>query len=367
MDFSQACALDISVEQRLDVPEKDDFPLDEFNRPTEDWRDFENMPDFAWNLLGGQQAIRDLVQEISVEVCQTLYREVDEVDIDRSKPLKISFQPNRNSIAWYLERHDEYRIVISTLKQHVDHYNRKDPKSDLKGILTHELTHLFQYHDADGDQISEGFSENEKLIYRAQRGRMLEGMADFVRTQSGWVRHFSTRNDEVDLAPWGEAVLKVDDEGNKEVDFNGPTYQSLGWFFTWLEHLKPGIMYKLNRSLDNHDLRTWSFDAFQAPSMGGDTVQEWWNRYRRWARQPSCESCGEGMFCDTLIPEQCGAVDLGMARCVEKPAFCTMEIDWVCGCDGESYRNACEASRAGVSLMARSDCETFANGLRPPD
>lgn len=64
---------------------------------------------------------------------------------------------------------------------------------------------------------------------------------------------------------------------------------------------------------------------------------------------PSCEAgCPEGTFCGSSLG-LCGAGD-DIGSCVALPTQCPDEGPPVCGCDGELYANACEATRSGVSI-----------------
>lgn len=63
--------------------------------------------------------------------------------------------------------------------------------------------------------------------------------------------------------------------------------------------------------------------------------------------------CADGLYCADL--ERCGAGD-GSGTCKAKPDVCTMQYEPVCGCDGNTHGNACEAATAGVSVNHAGEC-----------
>jgi len=61
--------------------------------------------------------------------------------------------------------------------------------------------------------------------------------------------------------------------------------------------------------------------------------------------------CPPGFFCQTATGD-CG----GVATCAEIPAGCPKNLDPVCGCDGKTYGNACEAAAAQMSVAHGGEC-----------
>jgi Kazal-type serine protease inhibitor-like protein len=65
--------------------------------------------------------------------------------------------------------------------------------------------------------------------------------------------------------------------------------------------------------------------------------------------------CAPSEFCNFPIEAICGSAD-GTGTCEAVPEACTEILDPVCGCDGVSYGNACDAHSKGQSIASVGAC-----------
>ncbi len=65
--------------------------------------------------------------------------------------------------------------------------------------------------------------------------------------------------------------------------------------------------------------------------------------------------CNDNEWCDFPTSSMCGAADQP-GVCRVRPEFCLEIFDPVCGCDGMTYGNECEAHAAGVDVSSEGPC-----------
>jgi hypothetical protein len=68
-------------------------------------------------------------------------------------------------------------------------------------------------------------------------------------------------------------------------------------------------------------------------------------------------TCAANEYCKFTLNAMCGRAD-AQGVCARKPSSCTNFDSPVCGCDGVTYRNACQGRKSGQSALNRGACVT---------
>jgi basic secretory peptidase family protein len=179
------------------------------------------------------------VQEIGRNVCQILYRAASEVRNATHLELIIRYAPGE--VAWKSGDGADITVMISTDHMKNVYEQGRDLAKEIKGILFHEMTHMYQQDDSDRDGVDLG---------------LIEGIADYVRILAGYTPEGAGPNPG---GSWHDG------------------YTTTAFFLIWLDEEYPDFVYRLNLSMDNTDGIDWSEESFR--DLTGKSADELWEDY----------------------------------------------------------------------------------------
>jgi hypothetical protein len=252
----------VDVDAGEDPPERPDADVDEPNEqidagddpvdPVDPALDAKCTPGLTLNLEDTDEGRRQLfldaaggdpeafLQGIGKQVCHILYKEASEVRNATHLELIIRYAPGE--VAWKSGDGADITVMIST-----DHLQNvandgDDVSREVKGILFHEMTHMYQHDDSDGHGAD---------------GGLIEGIADFVRIKAGY-------------APRG---AQPSGSGNWN-----DGYTRTAFFLLYVDSQYEDFAHDLNLSMDSMDGKTWTPEAFE--DITGKSADTLWQEYR---------------------------------------------------------------------------------------
>jgi hypothetical protein len=177
-------------------------------------------------------------QQIGRNVCAVLYKNAAEVQANQTS-VTLTFR-NMAGVAF----NSGGNIVVST--QHVQNVanSGQDVVREILGVLSHEVTHTYQYNDADGSPRA------------PQLGGVIEGVADYVRFRHGFKTYANRRKG----GTWSAG------------------YDTTAFFIDYLDRTYFDFGYRFNQSMSSRDGRAWNSTVFQ--TLTGKSVDTLWNEYQ---------------------------------------------------------------------------------------
>jgi hypothetical protein len=194
--------------------------------------------------MGGSPAgVEKTVQQIGRDVCRVLYRNPSEVRPANEIELQIH---DYDGVAAKWGDIGKIGVEIST--RHIQNVKDmgRDVATEIKGILYHEMTHMYQHDDKP-----EGKWSGLANYYEAG--------AEAVRIRYGF-------------APAG---CRPGDKGGNWYD---KSYCGGGWWWLWVDTKYPDFIYKLNLQMTGGDGKAWTPEM--ATPIAGVSLDDLWKQYQ---------------------------------------------------------------------------------------
>lgn len=180
------------------------------------------------------------VQDVGRTVCRILYRKADEVRAANHITLVIE---DYDGVAAKWGDVGEIGVQIST--RHLANVGKDRVADEVRGILLHEMTHMYQ-----NDDKPEGTSPYLPNMY--------EGIGDFVRIRAGHPPDGAQPND-------------------KSGDWYDKAYTSQAFFWLYVDTQQPDFVYQLNLSMKKDGV-PWSESSIE--QISGKSGDDWWTEYQ---------------------------------------------------------------------------------------
>ncbi len=190
---------------------------------------------------------------IGRHVCRILYRDTSELLPVTHLELIIR---DEDGVAWKAGSGNRITVMISTrhLRSVADAEGRQAVAREIRGILYHEMAHMYQYDDRDNPrprQPGEGGY--------ARLSEVIEGVADFVRYRAGYM-------------PRGRTPQKGG-------TWDDQAYNKPAFFLLWADTQYPGFVYRMNLTLASGDQQSWAPSWAFPEITGGKTEAELWRQF----------------------------------------------------------------------------------------
>jgi hypothetical protein len=199
---------------------------------------------FMTALGGTTEAVTATVQQMGRDICRYLYRSADEVR--PANEIELVVDPAYTGVAGKSGNVGKVRVRFGA--NYLASY-QGDVAREVKGILFHEMTHIYQ-NDDKPEGLGAGGWPGLAAYY--------ESHADAVRTHLGYT---SCRG-----AP------------NKTGAWDAGPYCARAHWWLWLDNQYPGFLYKLNLQMKGGDNMLWT--PARGATIAGKSFEALWTEYQ---------------------------------------------------------------------------------------
>jgi hypothetical protein len=199
---------------------------------------------FMMALGGTNEAVIATVQQMGREICRYLYRSADEVR--PANEIELIVDPAYTGIAGKSGNVGKVRVRFGA--SYLANYQGEVAR-EVKGILYHEMTHIYQ-HDDKPEGLGAGGWPGLAAYY--------ESHADAVRTHFGYT---SCRGAPSKTGSWDMGA-----------------YCARAHWWLWLDNQYPGFLYKLNLQMKGGDNMIWT--PARGATIANKSFEALWTEYQ---------------------------------------------------------------------------------------